>query len=31
MILLDRKGRVVNRNLNINELEAEVKKYLQQQ
>jgi thiol-disulfide isomerase/thioredoxin len=31
MILLDRKGRVVNRNLNVNELEAEVKKYLQQQ
>jgi TolA-binding protein/peroxiredoxin len=31
MILLDRKGRVVNRNLNINELEAELKKYLQQQ
>jgi TolA-binding protein/peroxiredoxin len=31
MILIDRKGRVVNRNLNINELEAELKKYLQQQ
>ncbi len=30
MILLDRKGRVVNRSLNINELEAELKKYLQQ-
>jgi thiol-disulfide isomerase/thioredoxin len=31
MILVDRKGKVVNRNLNINELEAELKKYLQQQ
>ncbi len=30
MILVDRKGKVVNRNLNINELEAELKKYLQQ-
>jgi len=30
MILLDRKGKVVNRNLHINELETELKKYLAQ-